>query len=164
MKGHQDKDLPEKDLDRWSLLNIEVDKLAKSVVNSWVENLENQQVEGEPWAIWSNAVKLINDFDSKLYEILQSKSIEEYWIKKKKFPNHQTSNIHWEAIGKAMKEAPLERRRFITKHAAGMCGVGKFMKLWGERETDTCPRCGAMENASHVWICPQLQAAISTET
>jgi hypothetical protein len=47
---------------------------------------------------------------------------------------------------------------FITKHATGMCGMGKFMKIWGERETDACSRGRAPENLAHVWMCPHPQA------
>jgi hypothetical protein len=161
VKGHQDEVQPKADLDRWSLLIIEMGSLAKFLVDGWVENLGNQQIDREPWAIWSNAVKLKNDIDSKLYEILHYKAIEEYLIKKKKFTEQGVSSIYWGAIEKAMKAVPLARRTFITKHATGMFGVGKFMKLWGERDSDACPRCGAPEDASHVWTCSQAQANMS---
>jgi hypothetical protein len=39
-----------------------------------------------------------------------------------------------------------------------MCGVGKFMKRWKQWETDLCPRCGELEDASHVWVCKDLVA------
>jgi hypothetical protein len=52
-----------------------------------------------------------------------------------------------------MRASPLACRTFIVKHTAGMCGVGKFMKRWGEREFDTCPRCDMPEDACHVWKC-----------
>ncbi len=48
IKGHQDEVRPKKDLDQWSLLNSEMDNLAISLVNSWAEILDNQQIEGEP--------------------------------------------------------------------------------------------------------------------
>jgi hypothetical protein len=70
-------------------------------------------------------------------------------LRREKIPEHQA---------KAMKAAPLARRIFITKHATGMCGVGKFMKLWEERDKDACQRCDAPESAPHIWICPQSQA------
>jgi hypothetical protein len=57
-----------------------------------------------------------------------------------------------------MKEAKLARRTFIKKHSMGMCGVRKFMKHWGERDTDACPRCGEPEDVSHAWKCPHPQA------
>jgi len=44
--------------------------------------------------------------------------------------------VDWEAVQKALKEVPRLRKIFIIKHTMGMCGVGKFMKLWKKRETD----------------------------
>jgi hypothetical protein len=35
----------------------------------------------------------------------------------------------------------------------GMCGIGRFMEIWGQRSTDACPRCGDPEDSNHVWIC-----------
>jgi hypothetical protein len=34
-----------------------------------------------------------------------------------------------------------------------MCGVGKFMQLWKEKDNPACPRCGRFEDATHVWLC-----------
>jgi hypothetical protein len=45
------------------------------------------------------------------------------------------------------------RRVFCSKHTSGMCGVGKFQKIWKLRETDACPHCGEPEDALHVWQC-----------
>ncbi len=42
---------------------------------------------------------------------------------------------------------------FITKHTAGMCGVGKCMLRWRKWPTDECPRCGQQETTEHIWIC-----------
>jgi hypothetical protein len=50
------------------------------------------------------------------------------------------------------------RRVFVTKHVAGMCGVGKFMKQWQQWDTDLCPRCGEPEDALHVWTCKEAGA------
>jgi hypothetical protein len=33
-----------------------------------------------------------------------------------------------------------------------ICGVGKFLVRWKEKETPTCPRCGQYEDARHVWL------------
>jgi hypothetical protein len=45
------------------------------------------------------------------------------------------------------------RRVFVTKHVAGMCGVGKFMYRWKQWDKDQCPRCGEPKDAPHVWTC-----------
>ncbi len=48
--------------------------------------------------------------------------------------------VNTEAIDKAMMEMRRHRRVFIAKHAYGMCGVGKFMKRWKQRQDTTCPQ------------------------
>ena len=35
----------------------------------------------------------------------------------------------------------------------GMCGVGKWLLKWQDRDTNECPRCSAPEDACHVWQC-----------
>jgi hypothetical protein len=40
------------------------------------------------------------------------------------------------------------------KHMHGMIGTGNFMRLWGYRSTQKCPRCGHhCETAAHVTMC-----------
>jgi hypothetical protein len=45
------------------------------------------------------------------------------------------------------------RQHYVAKHTMGMCGVGKWMKRWKERDTDGCPRCGTSEDATHALSC-----------
>jgi hypothetical protein len=59
--------------------------------------------------------------------------------------------VNWVAIYCAMRESRRQRRAVITKHSAGMCGVGKCMKLWKKRALEACPWCGLLEDASQVW-------------
>jgi hypothetical protein len=68
------------------------------------------------------------------------------------------NSTNWDALGKAMEESPRSRRFFLTKHMAGMCGVGKFMMKWKEHDNPNCPRCGQFEDAPHVWICTGCDA------
>jgi hypothetical protein len=35
----------------------------------------------------------------------------------------------------------------------GMCGVGKWLLKWQDRDTDECPHCSAPEDARHMWQC-----------
>jgi hypothetical protein len=58
-----------------------------------------------------------------------------------------------------MSQSPRSKRSFVSKHTVGMCGVGKFMVRWKERESPNCPRCGQLEDASHVWICSGCNSA-----
>ena len=46
------------------------------------------------------------------------------------------------------------KRRWVIQHTVGMCGVGKFMKIWDRWPTDMCPLCKTTkETAAHVWTC-----------
>jgi hypothetical protein len=76
-----------------------------------------------------------------------------YWQSKVDVTQEVTALVDWQAIGRAMKGATRGRRVFVSKHTAGMCGVGKFMVRWKQWETNQCPRCGLPEDASHVWLC-----------
>jgi hypothetical protein len=45
-----------------------------------------------------------------------------------------------------------------------MCGVGKWLLIWKDRDTDVCPLCSALEDARHIWTCPDNRAqAIRTK-
>jgi len=54
---------------------------------------------------------------------------------------------------------PHSRRVWVSKHAAGHCGVGKFTKKWKKYDADECPRCGEPEDKTHVWLCTGRQAS-----
>jgi hypothetical protein len=131
VKGHQDRYTSVDKLDRLSILNIEMDSLAKSVLHQWAAHTTLQPIEGEPWPIIHKNLKVVKGIDSSLYTIVHGTQIVEYWTKKNKFPSLQIESINWEALSTALTEVGLSRRIFVTKHVTGMCGVGKFMKRWG---------------------------------
>ena len=54
--------------------------------------------------------------------------------------------------------APQGLRRWVTKHATGMCGVGKFLHIWGQEKGNHCPLCGEAEDSRHVNRCTDPRA------
>jgi hypothetical protein len=69
VKGHQDED-PEATLDRWALLNIQMDNLAKSY---WQEQfpmglLPDQTNSGEYWPVFINGWKVHSSLHTTLYD------------------------------------------------------------------------------------------------
>ena len=82
----------------------------------------------------------------------------DHWVRRGRFPQEAEDRIDWEANKRAMDDSAVGLGRWVTKHAAGMCGVGKFLKLWGREDTDQCPLCGAPEDAAHVLVCPDDRA------
>ncbi len=76
-----------------------------------------------------------------------------YWAKKHQVDEEVILDINWPAIKEAASSSAMMKRVFIMKHSAGMCGVGKFMSRWKQRESLACPRCLDLEDATHVWKC-----------
>ena len=156
VKGHQDDD-ESAVLDRWALINIEMDLKAKE---HWYFVQANQPsppiqqgIFGEPWALWVGPRKICQSIRDEVVEHIQGRSVRKYWEGKERFGNKSASDIDWEASKKAMESAVLSRKRWVTKHTSGFCAVGQMMLKWKKRPTDECPRCGVSENVEHVLQC-----------
>jgi hypothetical protein len=152
VKGHQDDNVSYESLDRLSLLNVIADRLAKSMLP--IAKLSNrpQQVEGSPWSVWHQGTKLFSPAE-QIYELLHSKEALAYWQNRGKVEPLLLDFIDWEIVARAIKTLPKIRQHFISKHTVGMCGVGKWMVRWNEWPDPHRPRCGANEDATHVWLC-----------
>jgi len=84
---------------------------------------------------------------------------KQYWEQKGRIGNAVASEISWESTGCALKETNVERRRFITKHSTGWCGVNKNLERWKLDNINYCPRCfKSNETAKHVWMCQSTSA------
>ena len=81
-----------------------------------------------------------------------------HWEKKNRFTRDQCMRINWDACEGAMRRLKIPRRNWIVKHTEGMCGVGKWLLIWKDKDTDACPLCSAPEDARHVWKCPDHRA------
>ncbi len=103
--------------------------------------------------------RIYKDIPTLLYEIVHAEQAKQYSLSKDCISTEDFEQVNWEAIDKAMKESQRMRRVFVSKQSSGMCGVGKFMVGWRERESPDCPRCGKFfEDAPHVWVCSGLDA------
>jgi hypothetical protein len=153
VKGHQDDHTAIQQLDRWGQLNVEMDLLAKAYIPFAKNQPRHYTILGEPWSIWVGGKKIVKDIAETLYEIAHVESVKQYWISKDRVTTDSFSEIHWDAMKKAMLQSPRSRCTFASKHTVGMCGAGKFMQRWKEWESPNCPRCGQFEDAAHVWVC-----------
>jgi hypothetical protein len=153
VRGHQDDHVAACELDRWAILNIEMDAYAKQHMQIARSSPRHFKVAYEPWSIWYQGKKITSDFSNTVYDLVHSAEVKEYWCRKDNLQPEVVEAVSWEAIDKAMLETKRSRRVFISKHACGMCGVGKFMKRWKQRSDDACPRCGETEDSAHVWVC-----------
>ena len=150
MKGHQDT--YSSDLDIWAQRNVDMDAKAKSFLATTQRSARHYNVEGEPWQVWLKDSKITNNMQAKIYSWVQQEDIVKYWESEQDTAD-SVKHVDWSAIGSTIKQVPRSRQVFVSKHVAGMCGVGKFMRRWKEWDSDLCPRCGQPEDAPHVWRC-----------
>ena len=67
--------------------------------------------------------------------------------------------IHWEALRRAMEREPLGKQRWLCKHCARQCGVGRNLKRRKYQSHDNCPRCDQPnETTTHVLRCLDVGA------
>ncbi len=150
--GHQDEG-PSVNLDIYAKLNIEMDEMAKMHLRTAQQSPRHFFTINEPWSVWVDNYKLTSELDKVLYELVHAPLARSYWANKQQIDEEVIQDVNWPAIGKAADSSPLSKHIFIMKHSAGMCGVGKFMARWKQRESPDCPRCGDFEDASHVRRC-----------
>jgi hypothetical protein len=156
IESHQDDFKSLKFLDRWSLLNVECDGLAKSFWNtnalakSWVPNI---QFGFEKWSLWIGGKKLSTVDKKKLYAFAFAERTQTYWHRKSSLTPELITSINWEACDVAMGSLPFGKKRWLLKHATGWCGVGRRELIRCNQDHDECPRCGESESARHVVEC-----------
>jgi hypothetical protein len=153
ISGHQDEIIPFAQLDRLSQLNVLVDQQAKDMIPQAIISGQQQIVRSSSWILRLGSTPIIHDIDQILYDLVHAPSVKEYWIQKESITEDSFSTVNWSRLGQALHKMPLTRQLFCSKHTSGMCGVGKFQKIWRMRETDACPHCSVFEDALHVWTC-----------
>jgi Reverse transcriptase (RNA-dependent DNA polymerase) len=163
VKGHQDD--VSQDLDPLAEMNVRMDSEAKEMRVSVDSSLLNwyPSLPEEDWALAVRGHKVTKNLEGSMRDAISASTMKKYWSRKAKLPAEQFQNVGWQAIGTAMKEVPISRRHWISKHASGVCGVNAIRHLWKEIDSPNCPRCGLPETARHVWICQHRDAQLIWE-
>jgi len=151
VRGHHDEGSG--DLDFWATRNIQMDVLAKQHLAFAQTAPRHFLIQGEPWQLWVGNRKVTSRIQAHIYSSVHDEDGRKYWKGKNDSSAAAVDLVDWKSIGHAMRGVKRGRRVFVTKHVAGMCGVGKFMKRWGQWNTDRCPRCGEPEDTKYVWLC-----------
>jgi hypothetical protein len=151
--GHQDDDGIE-ELDRWAMLNIEMDNLAKVYWNDLSdEQTGNCPITNKYWPVYIQGEKITAQLDERIREHILGSAQCERWERKGRFSRESISRVNWKACKKAMKSLAIGRRHWIVKHVSGHVGVGVKMVQWQMRESAACPRCREADDSRHVWTC-----------
>ena len=157
VKGHQDDD-PYAEINIWGRWNILMDTRAKQI----------RAAPGQPitfpdtnrlWTVKINGEEVLSQTVTRIREHCTATAAHAYWKKKGRLGTAESGDVDWDVLGTAMQEQDTDKRRWITKHATGWCGVNKNMVRWNFETVDACPRCGKQqEDAKHVWQCPAESA------
>jgi len=78
--GHQDDD-PSHTLDRWAILNINMDLRAKAYWASTRQQLDLQlkDIYGEPWGLWIGDEKICTDIRSRIVHHIHGNTAKAKW-------------------------------------------------------------------------------------
>ena len=87
VKGHQNDD-EEGDLNKWALLNIKMDALAKAYWRRQVDcqGAPQQKIEDECWRVWLSKWKVATNMVEYHKRFCARPATLKYWIKRRKFP------------------------------------------------------------------------------
>jgi hypothetical protein len=100
VEGHQDDHTALYKLDRWSKLNIEMDKLAKDFMRTARSQPRHFEIQSEPWSLWIGGEKISRKLSKKLYERVDVKEAWDYW-ESRNIPHRCFDSVHWDAVGQA---------------------------------------------------------------
>jgi hypothetical protein len=156
--GHQDDD-PYAELSIWARWNILMDhraKLVRAAVGVAYAIPGSQQL----WTVKIDGQEILRQTVNVIRNHCVGTAAKVYWANKQGgIGEVSPDEVDWDSLGIAMQETDSERRRWITKHTTGWCGVNKNMVRWKFAVIHNCPRCGRpQEDASHVWTCPSQSA------
>jgi hypothetical protein len=121
--GHQDNDVTVK-LDFWAVKNIQMDNLAKVF---WMQHSHSApifySISDEGFQVWLGDRKLSSSPSSIFFDHIHGKKILSWHSSHNRFPACYERRIDWEVCEAALRRLPLGRRRWVSKHTSGFCGV-----------------------------------------
>ena len=165
--GHLDKSIPHHLLTWWEKRNIDVDEWAvayrKLLFREGDIIAPNPRFFSEPAAIFIGDVKQARLDPILIQELVSLPALRDRWRRTNQISAAAEAEIDWKLLGRAMHSLQAGIQRWTTKHTVGMCGVGKFMELWGKEDTAACPICGEFEDHLHVPRCPSSLASLEWE-
>jgi hypothetical protein len=140
---HQDDKRPLHRLSQWELLNVEMDKIAKSYWQA-LQYFPVQYFDLPPDHHWH--VKLcgrwLPTFDkTEIVHHIYDDAAQKYWGKKYDIPDPH-NNVDWTIGHFSISNSPLHQQLWIPKWMTGQLPIGATLKRWGYQTTNVCPDVG----------------------
>ena len=109
---------------------------------------------GNKFGVKWNLRKLANFSIQEIYDEHHGDVTCEIWVNDGQLTSEEVHNINWEALKKATKQLPFQRRVWLTKHITGITGVNYWKHKWGQTPHEVCPIClDATETSKHIILC-----------
>jgi len=112
----------------------------------------------EPAALFVGGVKQAQLDPALLQEHFALPALRQRWLQRSAISPEAEAAVDWPSLGRAMRNLPPKLQRWRAKHSVGMCGVVKFLKIWGDENHSGRPLCGEHEDHLHVPRCPHPKA------
>ena len=143
VSGHQEDFKEWAELTWWEKQNVRMDHAAKDkMLRPW--EAPSQHVSShEGWSCWKGSLKKTFYDHDGIYTMLGEQRVRDYWLRRGRLSSEAMDLVDWEVLAKACDAESPGRRRWVTKHVTGVCGVGKFLQRWKSQEHSRCPRCDA---------------------
>jgi hypothetical protein len=155
VKGHQPANTDSPNLETY--LNNVVDHLARSrrlsIESMNPDKLCEPVIPHELWSVTIHQKKIHSNLDEFIYEHTSAVMMRAFWHKQHRIDKNVFDDVSWDAVHLAMRSVPSSRRRWITKHVSGECGVYSVLVKRGMTTSSACRRCGEEETTHHVWQC-----------
>ena len=140
----EERGIPYWRLDLMSQMNYDCDLGAKARAQLPVPLDLPTNVQSQSWGILINGVRIISKIDATIRQHIHDPELLEYWHEKGRLRRTTHNKIDWPVLALAKKSTPRYLTIGITKLFSHNCATGVKMKLWGFRDNDHCPHCGAI--------------------
>ena len=139
-------------------LNCKVDSLAKKFATDHIKSqtsINFQHTTIGLGSILCGGHLISSRLQHSMYKMIMHKKLVSKLSNMMDIPNNTLQDlVHWDSLGQARKEAPLNLKIFITKWISKETATGIVMVQRKKRLHDNCPMCNiAQEDTTHILQC-----------
>jgi hypothetical protein len=154
IRAHQDDNKPLHRLSQWELLNVEMDRIAKSYWQALqyfpVQYFDLPQ--DHHWHVKLCGRRLPTSDKTEIVHHIYADAAQQYWSKKYDIPAPQ-ENVDWTIGHFSIRNSPLHQQLWIPKWMTRRLPIGVTLKRRGYQTTNVCPRCGRPELSIKDVVC-----------
>jgi hypothetical protein len=110
-------------------------------------------IQHKGWQVWDRQEKVTDPPLSNLYDLLQKRPTQMWWVRHERLPKDHLDNVDWYGTERFMVSLPPAKCCWVTKTASHNCGVGTTLLHWKYQDDAACPGCGAPKTTLHMYWC-----------